>query len=314
MATDWGTIDWKEVSINTADLAKQGQEVLDWATGMSNIFVSLAGSAGIAGFVFDIVEDEATELSSVITDHYVETGSPVQDHIALRPEKITVKGLVGEYKDIVAGEKSFLQKTTEKLTTLASYLPVLSQAAGSIYNGLNNINNAESGKDLFNAATGLGSDLFEAYRNINIPQNEQQKAYIFFEALRNAKALFTVQTPFRYYTDMAIESIRSTQTGDTVDLSRFEVTLKKMRFVDTKIVELTKKESEKVENGETQGRLDQQKQSVQDEGTVSTAPATGKETVGGWFKGNPEVVEIPRDAPDWEAQWDAAQAEGKLPW
>lgn len=268
--TNWGTVNWNEVSSNVQDLAKQGQEVLDWATGMSNIFVSLAGSVGIAGFVFDIVEDETTELSSIITDHYVETGSPVQDHIALRPEKITVRGLVGEYKDIVTGEKSFLQKATEKLVTLSSYLPALSQAASGIYNGLNGLNSATTGKDLFNSLFGMGTDLFEAYRNINIPQNEQQKAYIYFEALRNAKALFTVQTPFRYYTDMAIESIRSTQTGDTVDLSKFEVTMKKMRFVDTKIKELKKKQSEKVENGKTQGRLDQQKQSVEDLGAVSS--------------------------------------------
>lgn len=244
---------------------------LDSAISVSNVFVGFAGQAGIAGFVFDIAEDDSVELGSIITDHYIETGSPVQDHIALRPEKVTVRGLVGEYKDIIANNKNFLEKTAEKLTVLTSYLPVISQAAGAVFNGLENIK--KSGDNVVNALGNLGNmgmDLFEAYRNINIPQNEQQKAFIFFEALRNAGAIFTVQTPFRYYTNMAIESIRCTQSSNTKDMSRFEVTLKKIRYVDTKVVTLERKQSSEVQEGKTEERLTQQKQPVTDNGRVET--------------------------------------------
>lgn len=244
---------------------------LDSAISVSNVFVGFAGQAGIAGFVFDIAEDDSVELGSIITDHYIETGSPVQDHIALRPEKVTVRGLVGEYKDIIANKKNSLEKTAEKLTVLTSYLPVVSQAAGAVFNGLENIK--KSGDNVVDALGNLGNmgmDLFEAYRNINIPQNEQQKAFIFFEALRNAGAVFTVQTPFRYYTNMAIESIRCTQSSNTKDMSRFEITLKKIRYVDTKVVTLERKQSIEVQEGKTEERLTQQKQPITDNGRVET--------------------------------------------
>lgn len=264
------------VTESVANTAKSAQGMINSAIKASNVFVGVAGSVGIAGFVFDIAEDESVDLSSIITDHYIETGSPVQDHIAMRPEKVTVRGLVGEYKDIVTGEQSFLEKATQKLTTLASYLPALSQAAGSIYNGLNSLQTAKDNLDKLSALSDMGTGLFEAYRNINIPQNEQQKAFIYFEALRNAKATFTIQTPFRYYTDMAIESMRVVQSGATVDQSKFEVTFKKIRYVDVEVNELDNPSSE-VEGGQTQGRLADQSQTTVNNGKIATTPAADKE-------------------------------------
>ncbi len=264
MAIDYGLL-----ASNTSDLAKQGKDFLDSAISVSNVLVSVAGTVGIAGFLFDIAEDESVELSSIITDHYIEIGSPVQDHIAFRPERVTVRGLVGEYKDIRTNKKNFLEKATQKLTTLASYMTPLSEAAGSIYQNLNTINEENMMKNL----TNLGMDLFDTYKNINIPQTEQQKAYIYFEALRNAKATFTIQTPFRYYTDMVVESMRVVQSGATKDQSSFDITFKKIRYVNTQIKEL----KQKIEEEETQGRLEEQKQSMTDNGIVATVKAKASE-------------------------------------
>lgn len=280
------SIDYDKLGKSVADTAKYTQGVLNYAISASNVFVSFAGSVGIAGFVFDIAEDEAVDLSSIITDHYIETGSPVQDHIAMRPERVTVKGLVGEYKDIVTGKKSKLEKITQKLTTLSSYLPALSQAAGSIYNGLNDLHNAKTNLGKLGAVTDIGTGLFEAYRNINIPQNEQQKAFIYFEALRNSKATFTVQTPFRYYTDMAIESMRVVQSGNTADQSSFEVTFKKIRYIDVEINEMENPSSE-VEGGETQGRLEAQSQNTAVKGVVPTTKTRLTESINSAFSGKP---------------------------
>lgn len=51
---------------------------------------------GIAGFLFDIPGDEWIELESEITDHYTEANTAVQDNIALRPERVTLRGIVAE--------------------------------------------------------------------------------------------------------------------------------------------------------------------------------------------------------------------------
>lgn len=278
---------------SVAQIAKEVQNFTNDAINTSNVLVRYAGSLGIAGFVFDIAQEEGVDLMSVITDHYVETGSPVQDHIALRPERVTVRGLVGEYKDIVSGQKTPIEKITQKLTTLASYLPAVSQAAGAIYTGLNDLKKAEG---LVQTATALGdtaSSLFEAYRNINIPQNEQQKAFIFFEALRNARATFTIQTPFRYYTDMAIESMRVVQSGATKDQSDFSISFKKIRYVDTEIKSLSQN-TENVEKNESQGRLNEQKQSKVNNGIVAKTETRLTNSINSTFSGKPmsEVLSL----------------------
>lgn len=257
------------------DVVKNGQSFINTAINASSTLVSVAGTIGIAGFVFDICDDETIELDADITDHYVENGTAVQDHIALRPERVTVRGLVGEYRHIVDGSQTKLQKATKKLTTLASYLPPLSDAASAIYKGLKGKNESANLSLLgsFNNLANTGLDLYKAYKNVNIPQTEQQKAYIYFEALRNNRSLFTIQTPFRYYTDMAVESLRVTQGAFSRDQSDFEVSFKKIRFVDV--------ERNKLSQSQDAVLLDRLKQQASDtvyKGYIPNKPSSEKAT------------------------------------
>lgn len=259
------------------DFAGGAKSMIDTAINASSTLVSVAGTVGIAGFVFDIADDETIELDADITDHYVENGTAVQDHIALRPERVTVRGLVGEYKHIVEGKQTTLQKATKKLTTLASYLPPLSDAASAIYKGLQGKNENASLSFLsgsLNNVTNTAMDLFKAYRNVNIPQTEQQKAFIFFEALRNNRSLFTIQTPFRYYTDMAVESIRASQSGFSRDQSDFEVTFKKMRFVNVERNEIENSNQNQKDADVYSSRLAKQKATITDDGLISVKEIT----------------------------------------
>ena len=54
--------------------------------------------SGIAGFLFDVDLNQQAELTSDVTDHYVEANYAIQDHIALRPEVVVLRGLVSELK------------------------------------------------------------------------------------------------------------------------------------------------------------------------------------------------------------------------
>lgn len=51
---------------------------------------------GIAGFVFNIPQEEEINLRSEITDHFVEDNTAINDEIALKPEEFTLRGLVAE--------------------------------------------------------------------------------------------------------------------------------------------------------------------------------------------------------------------------
>lgn len=218
---------------------------LSTATNLSKSFVSITGTVGIAGFVFDISNDSIVELDSEITDHYLEDGTPIEDHIAMKPERVTLSGYCGEYRNIVSDKKGTVQKVAEKLITVSSYLPALSKGAKAAYKLL-----TQESFDSLTDALDTGSDLFKAYKGINIPHDNQSQAFIFFEALRNARKTFTIQTPYRYYTDMAIESLKATQTGLTKDESNFEITFKRIRYVNTKTTSLSQSLIDKA-----QGRL-----------------------------------------------------------
>lgn len=54
---------------------------------------------GIAGFLFDYDAEQFLELMSEITDHAIEDNTRVADNIGLLPERVTLRGLIGELTD-----------------------------------------------------------------------------------------------------------------------------------------------------------------------------------------------------------------------
>lgn len=210
----------------------------------SQSFVSFTGATGIAGFKFDISSDEEISLSSDITDHYTENNVPVQDNIVNKPVEVTLRGLVGEYKYIPKTKKDFWEKATEKaqnitqkLVTIGSYLPAISdftmQTFDTLKQGNFSFESLKNGKFNYFGALDIATSAFELYRNINIPSNKQTSAFLFFEALWASKQTFTIQTPFRFYTNMAVKSLKAVQHGDTNDNSDFEITFKEIKKVTT---------------------------------------------------------------------------------
>src|SRR6185312_16330550 len=84
--------------------------------------------------LFHYEGEQSVSIESDVTDHYVEDNTAVQDHIALRPETITVHGFIGELNDVVPTALVPLQILANKLTTISSYTPQLSVTALLAYN------------------------------------------------------------------------------------------------------------------------------------------------------------------------------------
>jgi hypothetical protein len=189
---------------------------------------------GIAGFVFDVVGDDGVELESDITDHYTEENNPVQDHIALHPEVVTVSGSIAEVvrKTITAQP---VASPTNPLPLVPSIVPTL--APGAEQAQATTLANDQAQNNAITSA----ESLYGFYQQ-KLPQQpnetKQQVAFGFIYQLWKGRQLFTVETPWGFFTNMAIQSVTAKQGPDSRFVSDFDITFKKIRTVRTVTVQL----------------------------------------------------------------------------
>lgn len=191
--------------------------------GLDRYIVRPANALGLGGFVFDVEGETSVTLESDITDHYVEDNSAIQDHWAVRPVRVTLRSYVGEL--VYRNERQpieGLQRVVSKLTTVSSYLPQITDTAerikSSIADGIT-----------FDDAVSNAVNLWDLTKDLNPSATEQQKAYLYFKALQQQRMVVSLQTPFEFLQNMAIESLVARQTEDTRDISDFSITLKQIR-------------------------------------------------------------------------------------
>lgn len=196
---------------------------------------------GLGGLVFDIEGETSIDLTAEITDHYLEDNSTVQDNIAIRPQRITFSGQIGDV--VYSRENSsnaVIQKVAQKLTVLNQYLPELAKQSQQIFSSLTassqslSLTNSSRLNTLFSAPTLNNiANIWAAIQNLNPSNGRQQQVYIYLKALMDQKILTSLQTPFEFVTNLAIESITAIQDETTRSASTFVITLKKIRVAST---------------------------------------------------------------------------------
>lgn len=211
---------------------------------------SSATSQQPPAFLFDYEGEQTVALESDITDHFVEDNTAIQDQWALKPEIVTTHGFIGELNDISPKALQLLQTLADKLVVISAYTPVLSTTALIAYNeafflyqtAANAANSAISAWSSINGtggenvigSTGLQGDVFNASTGkISNNQNKQQVAFQQFYGYWRARTLFTVQTPWAIFQNMAIASLRAIQSPETRVITDFEVRFKMLRFAET---------------------------------------------------------------------------------
>jgi hypothetical protein len=179
---------------------------------------------GIAGFLFDIPLDDSIQIESDITDNYVEDNTAIQDQIALKPEIVTVRGLVGE-----------LVQTQDQIDNVNAQ-PDLLPLNPDLEPEYTEIQQIEFADDEATATQEVSSqtdsksldNYFEA--RTPITTGKQTKAFAYFYQLWKGRQLMTVDTPWGFFTDMVIQSLRVSQDSASKMESDFTLTFKKMRF------------------------------------------------------------------------------------
>ncbi|NDJ15398.1 MAG: hypothetical protein EBY17_30155 [Acidobacteriia bacterium] len=220
---------------------------------------------GIAGFLLDIVEDDGSELESDITDHYIEDNTAIQDHIALRPEIVTVSGRVAELVKTVV--------TAKPITPAQNTLPIIPELVPELTPGGQEIEDSYvEAQAQGRAAVVSDQSLYGYYQSQSKRQPGQTKQgyiYGYFYQLWKGRQLFSVETPWGFFENMAIQSLSAKQGADSKSVSEFSITFKKIRIART--ISITE--------GLLSGRATWQQAAENHNGIVGQAPLTSAQVV-----------------------------------
>lgn len=181
-------------------------------------------------FLFNHEGENLVESSSEITDHYVEDNVAVQDHIALKPLTVNVQGFVGE---LISDQLDFRPGTNEQLNFYESKLTPLSQYAPDVHANVLRLRNTAT--RLAQTAE-LARDSYSNFKD-GLASTQQQDAFNLFYAYQQNRVLFTIQTPWAVFTNMAIETMRAIQNSESRFMTSFEMNFKQMNFVRTSKIE-----------------------------------------------------------------------------
>jgi hypothetical protein len=188
---------------------------------------------GIAGYIFDIVGEESMEMVSDITDHYLEDNTSIQDQISLKPEKITIKGMVAELV-MTTPTQAVQAPTVNTLPLIDGMQPDFTNSqivlqTTALANADAQPNSVAESQSLFNYFNGsLGSQA----------NSRQSKAFSYFYQLWKGRQLFSVETPWGIMNDMAIETLSPSQGEDSKSRTDFSITFKKLRFAQSVTVNI----------------------------------------------------------------------------
>lgn len=205
--------------------------------------------------IFHYEGRQSLKLQSDITDHPIETNSFIQDGIALKPVEVYTHGFVGELTTAlppgaVGQALAVLQVAANKLTLVGGVVPALTLAAQETFDlaqqaATTAINAANAAVSAFSSIAGnSGEAVFNgtAISNANAfangtgsmptigSQGKQQLYFQQFLGYWNQRTLFTVQTPWGVFQNMAILDVIPVQDDDTQLVTDFDVKFKQISF------------------------------------------------------------------------------------
>jgi len=188
--------------------------------------------------------EQTVSIESDITDHYIEDNTAVEDQIALKPELITTHGFIGELNDVVPDFLKPIKTAADKLTTIGAYTPQLTATALLAYNEAFFL--YQVAQNTANAAVSAWTSISDTFTgdsaqsvigsgglSVGHTQNKQQTMFQQFYGYWRSRTLFTVQTPWAVFQNMAIQRLRAIQDADTRVITDFEVTFKMIRVAQT---------------------------------------------------------------------------------
>lgn len=171
---------------------------------------------------FDAIEDELHETIAVVTDHPVEVGVDVTDHVRPLPDRLSLVGYVSNQPIVV---NPFTQRGEIRSFKLEvpQYEPPLEPTPGSIFrNTIAAVDGLLFGEPEHTAQVLAFSSPFDAIR----------ETYDLLVELQKGAVLLEVITPLRWYEDMILERVGAPRTSFDSGVS-FGLDLRQLRVVES---------------------------------------------------------------------------------
>lgn len=200
--------------------------------------------------LFHYEGEQTTTFSSDITDHFIEDNTALQDQIALKPIIITTHGFIGELNNVPPPALAALQTAANALVDIGSFVPGLSVTAQIAYDeafaayqlaktavttavaAVSSISSIAGGGGGGETVFGSGGSVTTKISSQNLQQSYFQQLYGYWQS----RTLFTVQTPWAIFQNMAILTCRAVQDETTKTITDFEISFKQINIASTALL------------------------------------------------------------------------------
>jgi hypothetical protein len=175
--------------------------------------------------LIDVTMSETTNLEAEITEHPVEDGPDVTDHVRPKPISIDIEGIISETPLTLGQDVSKLTTSTKAAaTSIARGFAggVAVQYASKLGSKFGSISGAAAG---FGAAA-----LFQS------SASPSKAAYDILTNMLLGKKLFKLATKYKVYDNMVITSLKFPRTNDTGRALRFTMSCKQINLIQGQTV------------------------------------------------------------------------------
>lgn len=175
---------------------------------------------------FDVVTNEQQEGSSEITEHPVEVGPNVTDHVRSKLNVVTIEGFISNEPLYDTGERGASLRTAQ--LDVKTYTPPLAPTPGA----------------LFSALGGGVSRLFGAVpqqTSVSVLQFDREfdavaETHEILENLRTTAQLIDLYTTTAEYQNMILERVTLPRDASSGTGGKFQLSFRQIRLVEVKLV------------------------------------------------------------------------------
>lgn len=192
---------------------------------------------GAEGFSFSILEESSVEYKTMYSEHYLENGSFVTDHLVHKPIKLTQTGIITEVVQNTPVLQEGISQFDGKLDIIGVYAPELTDGAQQQFNEIaTEVTNAVNFVD---GAISNAKSFFDFLGDLKPGISEQQKNIDALNAIRKAGKQLTIES---YIGNGAFENMLITDIRPTNRLSEFgknitflTIVFEEVRFSDSNL-------------------------------------------------------------------------------